>query len=201
MKIVLTVSIILFLLFTFSQIYVAMAGTKTETQSYTVIQKETEFEIRYYPVATLAMITSQASSYKDLGNNGFRKLAGFIFGGNNENKSIAMTSPVHMEMGDSSSTMAFVLPKNYNKDNLPKPDDSTIEIKTTTAEYVAAFEFGGFANTKKINTQIDKLKEILRSKNIKYKGNFRYLGYNPPYQLFGRKNEIIVTIEYSETNK
>jgi hypothetical protein len=201
MKIALNLCIVLVVLFTFFQIYVAMAGNKTETQAYDVVKKEDNFEIRFYPVATLAVITANASSYRDLGNVGFRKLAGFIFGGNQENKSIAMTSPVHMEMGDSVGTMAFVLPKNYNENNLPKPNDSSIKIKTTTAEYVAAIEFGGFSNTKKIDEHIAQLKAILLEKKISYRGNFRYLGYNPPYQLFGRKNEIVVTINYSEINK
>ena len=125
-------------------------------------------------------------------------MAGFIFGGNNENKSIAMTTPVHMEMGDSAGTMAFVLPKNYNKENLPKPNDTSIVIKTSKAEYVAAIEFSGFTNTKKIEAHIEILKQILQKKNMSTKGNFHYLGYNPPYQLFGRKNEIIVTIDYQQ---
>lgn len=178
-----------------------MAGNKTETQTYTVIKVEEKFEIRYYPVATLAVISEASNSYKELGNKGFRKLAGFIFGGNDANQSIAMTSPVHMEMSDSSGSMAFVLPKSYNKDNLPKPNDSTIEIKTTTEEYVAALEFGGFANTKKINEHIEILKQLLLVNNIKSIGNYRYLGYNPPYQLFGRKNEIVVPIALNEIDK
>ena len=191
----------IFILFTFFQIYVVMAGNKTETQAYKVIRKEKDFEIRYYPEATLAEIKANSNSYKELGNKGFRKLAGFIFGGNNENKSIAMTSPVHMEMGDSAGTMAFVLPKNYNKENLPKPNDTSIVIKTSKAEYVAAIEFSGFANTKKIEAHIAELKQLLQDKKIGTIVNFRYLGYNPPYQLFGRKNEIIVTIDYTEKNE
>jgi hypothetical protein len=200
MKSIVIISIII-LIFSFFQVYIAMAGNKTETQTYRVVQENEKFEIRYYPVATLAEVSLQSNSYKELGNKGFRKLAGFIFGGNNENKSISMTSPVHMQMGDSAGTMAFVLPKSYNKENLPKPNDSTIVIKTSKAEYVAAIAFGGFANTKKINAHIAILKQILQDKNISSKGKFRYLGYNPPYQLFGRKNEIIVTIDYIEKNE
>jgi hypothetical protein len=200
MKSIVIISIII-LIFSFFQVYIAMAGNKTETQTYRLVQVDEKLEIRYYPVATLAEVSLQSNSYKELGNKGFRKLAGFIFGGNNENKSIAMTSPVHMEMGDSAGTMAFVLPKNYNKENLPKPNDNSIVIKTSKAEYVAAIEFSGFANTKKIEAHIAELKQLLQNKKISTKGNFRYLGYNPPYQLFGRKNEIIVTIDYTEKNE
>jgi hypothetical protein len=201
MKSVIIVLVVVIIILSIFQVYIVMAGNKTETQTYRVVKVEEKFEIRYYPVATMAMVSTQSSSYKELGNKGFRKLAGFIFGGNNENKSIAMTSPVHMEMGDSVGTMAFVLPKNYSIANLPKPNDTSIVIKTSSAEYVAAIAFGGFANTNKIEEHINILKEILKDKNINHSNNFRYLGYNPPYQLLGRKNEIIVSIDYNEVNK
>jgi hypothetical protein len=31
-------------------------------------------------------------------------------------------------------------------------------------------------------------------------GNHRYLGYNPPYQVVGRRNEIIVTIDWKRAS-
>jgi hypothetical protein len=85
---------ILFFLF---QIYTAMATEKTETQPYKVIKIEKDFEVRYYPATTMAMISSSARNYKELSNSGFKKLAGYIFGGNKEKKQIAMTSPVHKD--------------------------------------------------------------------------------------------------------
>jgi hypothetical protein len=39
----------------------------------------------------------------------------------------------------------------------------------------------------------------LNGKGIKTIGNFRYLGYNPPYQIIARKNEIVVAVEWNET--
>ena len=54
--------------------------------------------------------------------------------------------------------------------------------------------FGGFANTESINKHKMILENALKEKGISYYGNFRFLGYNPPYQLFGRRNEVIVTI-------
>jgi len=123
MKIALVVTGTLVGLFILFQIYTSMASKKTETQAYKVIKVEKEFEIRFYPSTTIAMITSSAKTYKELGSSGFTKLAKYIFGGNNENKQIAMTSPVHMDIGDSISTMAFVMPSNFNKDNLPKPNN------------------------------------------------------------------------------
>ena len=181
-------------LFTVFQIYTSMATNKSETQTYKVIKVEKEFEIRFYPSVTMAMIKSSATTYKELGSSGFTKLAGYIFGGNKDKKQIAMTSPVHMDIGDSVSSMSFVMPSNYTKDNLPLPNDSNVTINTVSEEYVAAITFGGFASNENIKKHTTMLEEALKKHQVSYYGNFRYLGYNPPYQLFGRRNEIIVSV-------
>jgi hypothetical protein len=196
MKIALMIVGIIAAVFIVFQIYTTMSTSKSETQAYKVIQIEKEFEIRHYPSATMALVTSSLKSYRELGNTGFRKLAGYIFGGNKENKRIAMTSPVHMEISDTVSSMSFVMPTSYNKDNLPQPNNSEIKIKVSEPEYVAALQFGGFATTSRIEKHEAQLKKLLEDKGISYYGNFRYLGYNPPFQLFGRRNEVIVAIHY-----
>jgi hypothetical protein len=144
----------------------------------------------------MATITSSAKTYKELGSSGFNKLAGYIFGGNKEKKQIAMTSPVHMNINDSMSTMSFVMPSNYDKNNLPLPNNSEVKIETTRDEYVAAIRFGGFTSDKDIKENKEKLENALKTNAISYYGHFRYLGYNPPYQLFGRRNEVIVAINW-----
>ncbi|MFM7399863.1 MAG: heme-binding protein, partial [Bacteroidota bacterium] len=40
----------------------------------------------------------------------------------------------------------------------------------------------------------ERLRKALEKQGIQYAGNFRYLGYNPPFQLIGRRNEIMVHI-------
>ncbi|MFT6868481.1 MAG: hypothetical protein ACJA08_003335 [Cyclobacteriaceae bacterium] len=178
-----------------SQIYRSMATEKSEVQPFNVIRNEKDFEIRFYPAVTMATITSSARTYKALGSSGFRQLAGYIFGGNSSNQKIAMTSPVHMDVNDFASTMSFVMPAAYHKDNLPQPNDAGVKIETKADEYVAAIKFGGFASDKKIKEYADKLESALKANSIPYYGRFRFLGYNPPYQLLGRKNEIIVRVE------
>lgn len=197
MKIVLIVVGIMAVLFIVFQIYISMATGKTETQLYKVIQVEKDFEIRYYPSTTMAVITSSAKTYKELGSSGFNKLAGYIFGGNNEKKQIAMTSPVHMDISDSLSSMSFVMPANYDKDNLPLPDNAAVAITTAPEEYVAAITFGGFATEEAIKRQIVLLENALKEKHLSYYGHFRLLGYNPPFQFFGRKNEVIVSLNWN----
>lgn len=183
-------------LFSAFQIYTSMATERSETQAYKVIKTENEFEIRYYPAATMAMITSSAKTYRELGSSGFKKLAGYIFGGNKANEKIAMTSPVHMDIGDSVSSMSFVMPSNYTKSSLPLPNDPTVSIETISEEHVAAITFGGFASSDNIKKYTTLLENALKKHHLSYYGNFRFLGYNPPYQLFGRRNEIIVTLNW-----
>lgn len=180
------------------QMYIAMATDKSETQTYKVIKVEQDFEIRFYPATTMAVITSSAKTYKELGSSGFTKLAGYIFGGNKENKKIAMTSPVHMDISDSISSMSFVMPAKYNKDNLPIPNSADVSIKTVADEYVAAHRFSGFASQEAIKRHTLILENALKAKHISYFGHFRYLGYNPPYQLLGRRNEIIVALNENQ---
>jgi hypothetical protein len=197
MKVFIITVIILIGIFILFQIYTIMSINKTETQAYKVIKVEEKFEIRYYPAATMAMISSTSKSYRDLGSSGFGKLAKYIFGGNSEKKQIAMTSPVHMDISDTKSTMAFVLPSTYNQTNLPKPNDSSISIITSEPEYVAVIQFGGFASNESIDKHRAILENELKNKGLSYYGDFRYLGYNPPYQLLGRRNEVIVSLNWN----
>ena len=195
MKIILIILGVLIGLFIIFQILITMSTAKTEIQAYKVIHKEDDIEIRYYPATTMAKVTTNIKTYKDLGHSGFGTLAKYIFGGNSEKKQIAMTSPVHMEISDSVSSMAFVMPSKFNKDNLPSPDNANVVIETVEAEYVAVISFGGFADEASIKENKDRLTSILKKKGITYHGNFRFLGYNPPYQLVGRRNEVIVAVD------
>jgi hypothetical protein len=201
MKIILIIIAILIGLFIAFQIYTAMATSKTETQAYDVILVADEYEIRYYPSVSMAMVTSHLKTFRDLGSSGFGTLAKYIFGGNSENKQIAMTSPVHMEIGDSVSTMAFVMPAEYKKEELPNPNNANIALHTSEPEYVAVRQFSGFASTETINEQRAILEKALQKKGLTYHGNFRFLGYNPPYQLLGRRNEVIVALNAREIDR
>ena len=198
MKILRITLIVLFLFFVLFQSIIIMATNKTEEQKYTVIQKDKDFEIRFYPAATFATIESKANNYRDLSSPGFRKLAGYIFGNNESSVHISMTTPVHMDVNDTVSTMSFVMPATYNTSNLPTPTDASVRIKEVPDEYTAAIRFGGYANDEKIKFYSEKLKKILTEKGIRTVGHFRFLGYNPPYQFIGRKNEIIVSIEWNK---
>lgn len=175
----------------------AMASGKTEEQKYTVISSNKEFEIRFYPSATLATVYSTANSYREISGPGFRALAGYIFGGNEAQTKISMTAPVHMNIAGEGSAMSFVMPSSYNTENLPKPDNSRVIIEKTQDEYVAVIKFSGYASDDAIKKQSAKLGKLLAENGIEFYGNFRYLGYNPPYQFINRRNEVIVSVKWT----
>lgn len=176
--------------------FTVMAFGETEKQKYRVVRSGDGFEIRFYPSAILATVYSDARTYRDLAYPGFRKLAGYIFGGNSSETKISMTSPVHMDMNEAS--MSFVMPSAYTEESLPAPDDPSVRLQRTGDVYVAAIRFGGYASDKDILKYSEKLKSLLEDKEIEWYGNFRYLGYNPPYQPFGRRNEVIVNVRWTE---
>ena len=111
---------------------------------------------------------------------------------------IAMTSPVHMDVNDSVSTMSFVMPSEYTEKTLPKPNDPGVNIINTEDEYVAAIRFGGFASDQDRKFYTDKLQSLLKENSITTVGHYRFLGYDPPYQMTDRRNEIVVAVQWKE---
>ncbi|MEE4258154.1 MAG: hypothetical protein V2I62_00205 [Bacteroidales bacterium] len=62
---------------------------------------------------------------------------------------------------------------------------------------LAVFIFGG---NRSIKIYAEKLRNLLENGGVDYYGNFRYLGYNPPYQYIGRRYKVIVSENWSEKN-
>ena len=190
--------LVIFVVLIAFQSFMAISTSNIEKQQYRVVKKESGFEVRFYPPATFATIRSSAKNYRELSGSGFRKIAGYIFGNNETSAKIAMTSPVHMDINETESSMSFVMPSAYDIKSLPRPNDAKVEIHESPSEYAAAIEFGGYANDETISKYAEQLKKSLEEKGIKPIGHYRYLGYNPPYQLIGRKNEVIVAVEWKE---
>ncbi len=188
------------LIFLIVQIIFSMSTSKIEQYPYEVIKKYQGFEIRKYESSLFTSVKMNTDDYRKASGSGFSILAGYIFGGNKSKEKIAMTSPVAMTLEDS-MTMMFMVPKAYGLDNLPEPDNKNIEFKTEPEKTVAAITFGGWASTERIETYKEKLISLLKSENIKYTNQFYFLGYNPPYEMLNRKNEIIVELEQYGDNK
>jgi hypothetical protein len=92
-------------------------------------------------------------------------------------------------------TMMFMVPKKFNKDMLPKPNQTGIEFKQEPAKILAAITFSGWANDTKIEKYKQDLKAVLDAEGIKYTNQFYFFGYNAPYEVFNRKNEVIVELQ------
>ncbi|MDG1451796.1 MAG: heme-binding protein [Polaribacter sp.] len=176
------------------QLFSLKSQKNIETYPYVVNKKYDQFEIRSYKATLFTSVKLSTKKYKEASSKGFSILAGYIFGNNNRNEKIAMTSPVSMSLKDS-TTMMFMVPKKYKKETLPQPNLSNIKFKEEPAKTVAAINFNGWANDKKIKKFKQKLKDALDKEGILYKNKFQFLGYNAPYEVFNRKNEIIVELE------
>ena len=194
MKFFLVLLGIIFLAFIIIQFF-AMSGQRTiESYPYVVNKKYDSFEIRDYEASLFTSVQLTTKEYKSASSKGFSILAGYIFGGNERNEKISMTSPVSMSLEDS-MTMMFMVPKKFNKETLPRPNQSDIEFREEPAKTVAAITFGGWANDEKIEKYKKKLEAALDAEGINYTNRFYFLGYNPPYEVFNRKNEIIVELQ------
>tara|TARA_Y100000385_G_scaffold50965_1_gene47778 strand:+ start:2657 stop:3244 length:588 start_codon:yes stop_codon:yes gene_type:complete len=194
MKILLILAGVILSAFVVIQLFAFKSSNKIETYPYVVNKKYKEFEIRTYDAALFTTVKLSSNKYKTESSRGFSILAGYIFGKNEKNQKIAMTSPVSMSLEDS-MTMMFMVPKKLNKETLPEPKNSQIEFKQEPKKTVAAIRFGGWANDKKIEKYKQKLIMALKTEEVLYTNKFFFLGYNPPYEVFNRKNEIIVVLE------
>ncbi len=164
-----------------------------ETPQYKVIKNIGEVEIRQYPKMIVAQTTLRDTAMDKSMNNGFRTIAGYIFGGNDSNQKIAMTAPVVMKMGDT-ATMYFVMPKQYKKDELPKPSSNKVKILEEGEKTLAVITYSGFSSAEKVETYRQKLATILNQQNIKTVGPFMYMGYNAPWDIIKRRNEVAVEV-------
>ena len=195
MKLLLIIlSSILLLAFIIVQIFAMRSQRSIETYPYVVEEKYEAFEIRTYEASLFSAVQLSSNEYNKASNKGFSILAGYIFGGNESNEKIAMTSPVAMSLEDS-MTMMFMVPKKYNKEALPQPNQTAITFREEPAKTVAAIRFGGWASDKKINTYKQQLTKALDNAGIAYTNRFYFFGYNAPYEIFGRRNEVVVELQ------
>ena len=185
---------VLFVLFLGSQIFFYISSNNIEEYPYTVLKEYDDLEIRNYEASLFTSVKLETGSYKEASSKGFSILGGYIFGKNDKKKSISMTSPVAMSL-EAKSTMMFLVPKEYNKETLPKPENTDIQFVEISEKKMAAIIFGGWANDEKIEKYKTKLKTLLDKNKITYTNNFSVLGYNPPYEVLFRRNEVIVELE------
>jgi SOUL heme-binding protein len=174
----------------------------TEEPPHTVVVSDGDFEIRDYPPLTIAEVTVRANR-NDAAYAGFRKLAGYIFGGNADKQKIAMTAPVIEARGaggggeaEEGWTIRFVMPQGSTIAKLPKPNDPAIRMRETTATRYAALRYSGLAGDATVEAKTQELNAILKRRGLEPAGPPLLAFYDPPWTLwFMRRNEILTPLK------
>jgi effector-binding domain-containing protein len=189
-------------------------SSRVENAEYFVIEEKNGYEIRLYPQHIVAQ-TVVDGSYDQALNQGFRIVAGYIFGGNTKKEKIAMTAPV-VEQGVGSSnsesiamtapvtaslnggahTISFGMPRSYTIDSLPTPTDPRVSIVTVPEKKMAVLRFSWFSNADRINSKKQELLDALMRDKMEVVGEPQFAGYDAPWTPpWMTRNEIMVEIK------
>jgi hypothetical protein len=168
-------------------------GSEIEEPQWRLLDTLESVELRQYEASIQAQ-TILSGSRETTG--GFRRLAGFIFGGNDRSQSIAMTAPVEETLGGSRPVMAFTMPRAYSLEDLPTPDDERVVITEVPERTVAVIRFSGWATGGKVARKTEELLAVLKRHDVEAVGAPSLNQYNPPWTPpFLRRNEVMVAIE------
>jgi len=180
-----------------------------ETPDYKVLRKSGNIELRGYDDFISAQVKVGSRDHREAAEAGFRILAAYIFGDNVSSHKIGMTAPVAIEgsseriemtapvtvEGGDEYTVSFVMPRRYDLDTLPKPNDSRITFSKTHLGTVAVIRFSGFFSASNISKGIEELRKWIRKEKLETKGEYIVAGYDPPYKpWFLKRNEVLIRI-------
>lgn len=170
-----------------------------------------DVEIRQYGPRIAAETTVQGDRQRAL-TTGFRRLAGYIFGGNHRDAQIAMTAPVVQQPSggediamtapvsqtgsvDEGWTVRFFMPSKWSMETLPAPDNDDVGLVRVPSETVAVLRFSGDRSPQAVAARTDQLLKTLRDNAIEPTGQVVAWFYDPPWTLpFRRRNEVAVSI-------
>ena len=170
-------------------------GSRVEQADYTVVETMNGYEIREYPAHIVAQTTVQGS-YGESMSNGFRIVAGYIFGGNTKRESIAMTAPVVATAEGDSQVISFGMPRSYTLETLPKPNDPRVNIVMIPAKKYAVVRFSWYRSDARAKSMQEKLLSALARDGIVAEGSTAYAGYNAPWTPpWMTRNEVLVEVK------
>ena len=183
-----------------------------EEPSYTVVEQADDFELRLYEPYIVAE-TLVEGDFSEVGNEGFRRLAGYIFGNNRKDESIDMTAPVNQEPRPEKISMTapvsqeeesgmwritFTMPAEYTLETLPAPLDDRVVLKQKPARLMAAIRYSGTWSRKRYQEYEARLKSLIDERGLEAVGEPVFARYNPPFTLwFLRRNEVLIQVERS----
>jgi len=168
-----------------------------ETPEYKLLEKNGMLELREYESMVIA-VTKVQQPYRSAQSEGFRRIASYIFGGNNSQTEIAMTAPVISTKVNTASEeheIFFIIPSNLKIEDLPKPNLKNVKIEKRNLSKVAVIKFGGWATEERVDYFQDVLKNKALELGYSITGDFMVAQYNSPWALPPfRKNEILIKI-------
>jgi effector-binding domain-containing protein len=192
----------------------ASPGNATEEPRYKVESGSGPIEIRDYAPMVIAEV--QVSGNREAAiQQGFRTLAGYIFGKNDPKSKIAMTTPVTQEPGQAGGAQGgqtiamtapvtqepgkastwivrFGMPEGSTLANLPKPLDSAIRLREVPGRRIAAIRFSGLYTEEAFADQQRKLDGFIRERQLQKVGPPSFAFYDPPWTpFFLRRTEIL----------
>jgi len=175
---------------------------KLECPKYKVMNSTDAYEIRQYPSFKWATASSHQKSldYKDANKKNFMKLFRYISGNNVEKKKIEMTAPVLVHVPVTQGpfcapdfTMHFFVPYEFQS-NPPQPVNDTDQVKIMELPEMTVFvtSFGGWMTTESIQEHATALGVALKKDGVNFDDTQLFTaGYDSPFTLFGRHNEIM----------
>jgi len=188
------------------------AGTPamaTEEPAFTLVLKDEAFEVRDYGTTVVAEVTVTGNQNR-AANEGFRLLAGYIFGGNTRRQSIAMTAPVAQSRNSETIAMTapvtqtasggtwtvqFTMPSAYTMATLPVPNDRRVTLREEPGRRMAVVRFSGIADARQVEARTRELEAQLRSRGLRATGPVSLAQYDAPWTLwFLRRNEVMIPI-------
>ena len=180
----------------------------TEEPQFTVERRIGDVEIRRYGPRIAAETTIDADEEASR-NEGFRRLAGYIFGGNTGKTKIAMTAPVAQQSEKIAMTapvaaqrdaggqwvIRFFMPSEHSMESLPTPNDDRVRLVKVAPEKVAVLRYAGLPNPRAVAAKAEELLKVLRDNKIEPAGDPLSWFYDPPWTLpFLRRNEAVVSL-------
>lgn len=180
--------------FLFVAAYAGIFMSDVEHPKYEILSTDKNIETRLYQSMTIAQVVVNGER-SDAIRKGFKIIADYIFGNNQNNTEIAMTAPVQQQGSKDFWKVSFVMPSKYSLDTLPEPNNKKITLKTVNQKKFVAIVFSGTGSDSNIQKNTTKIQTYIKDNNLKTKDEFKYAFYNPPWTLpFLRRNEIMVEI-------
>jgi len=182
------------IIFFFCTTHAVTADSDVEHARYSVVAASDDIEIRDYPAQIIAETIVSGERAAAI-SEGFRRLAGYIFGANQPNEKIAMTAPVGQSPDGANWRVTFTMPMKYSLSELPKPNNETVHLVQLAPKRMAVIRFSGLVDDHDLATQQAKLTTYLQQHNLTSVSSPAYAFYDPPWTLpFNRRNEVLIEI-------